>query len=102
MKRLAFAGLLAASAVIGLVAVNAQTTTDAGGMVHFGSFGLDEAGMDKSVPPGDDFYGYANGTWTKTTVIPEDKSSYGSFDMLADLSRARTRGILQPERAADL
>ncbi|MBV8544845.1 MAG: hypothetical protein JO088_08870, partial [Acidobacteria bacterium] len=29
--------------------------------------GLDPAGMDKSVKPGNDFYAYANGTWTRNT-----------------------------------
>jgi len=32
--------------------------------------GLDLAGMDKSVKPGNDFYAYANGTWSKNTPIP--------------------------------
>ena len=43
------------------------------------SHGLDVAGMDKSVKPGDDFYHYANGTWEKNTPIPPDhESSLGS------------------------
>ena len=41
--------------------------------------------------PGDNFYQYANGTWAKNTPIPADKSNYGSFNMLDDLSRERTR-----------
>ena len=55
--------------------------------------------MDRSVAPGDDFYGFANGTWGRTTAIPADKSNYGAFDTLADLSRERTRGILEAEQA---
>jgi putative endopeptidase len=51
--------------------------------------------MDKSVKPGDDFYDYANGTWAKNTPIPADKSNYGAFNTLDDLSRTRTRGILE-------
>src|SRR3546814_18728103 len=50
--------------------------------------------MDKSVQPGDDFYAYANGTWAKNTEIPADKSNYGKFTALADLSQTRTREIL--------
>jgi len=60
----------------------------------YGSFGFDEAGMDRTVAPGDDFYGYANGTWAKTTPIPADKSNYGMFTVLDDLSKTRTRAIL--------
>nr|WP_087575330.1 M13-type metalloendopeptidase [Sphingomonas sp. CDS-1] len=60
----------------------------------YGSYGFDSAGMDKSVKPGDDFYDHANGTWTKNTPIPADKSNYGAFNTLDDLSRERTKGIL--------
>ena len=66
----------------------------------YGSFGFDAAGMDRQVQPGDDFYGFANGGWAKATAIPADKSSYGSFNILSDLSEARTRGILD-EAAKD-
>ena len=66
---------------------------------QIGSFGFDEAGMDKGVAPGDDFYNFANGSWTENTAIPADKSNYGSFEVLADLSRQRQRGILEDAKA---
>jgi putative endopeptidase len=65
-----------------------------------GTFGFDTAGMDRTVQPGNDFYDYANGTWAKTTPIPADKSNYGSFNVLDDLSRERTRGLIE-EQAKD-
>ena len=61
----------------------------------YGSYGFDAAGMDPSVKPGDDFYLHANGTWAKNTPIPADKSNYGAFNTLDELSRARTRAILE-------
>jgi putative endopeptidase len=61
---------------------------------ELGTFGFDTAGMDTSVAPGDDFYAYANGTWAKNTPIPADKSNYGMFTALGDLSQQRTREIL--------
>ena len=67
---------------------------------QYGAFGFDSAGMDTSVAPGDNFYQYANGTWAKNTPIPPDKSNYGSFNILDDLSRERTRGIIE-EQAKD-
>lgn len=60
-----------------------------------GTFGFDATGMDKTVQPGDDFYAFANGTWAKNTAIPADKSNYGMFTALGDLSQERTRGILE-------
>jgi putative endopeptidase len=61
---------------------------------QFGAYGFDSAGMDSSIRPGDDFYGFANGTWAKNTVIPADKSNYGAFTALQDLSQQRVRDIL--------
>jgi len=59
-----------------------------------GTFGFDIAGMDTNVDPSNDFFSYADGTWVKTTPIPDDKASFGAFDTLQILSQARTKGIL--------
>src|SRR3712207_3362244 len=67
---------------------------------RFGDFGFDTAGMDRTVRPGDDFYAFANGTWAKNTPIPADKPGYGSFNLLDDLSKERTRTIIE-EAAKD-
>ncbi|MDB5698152.1 MAG: peptidase [Alphaproteobacteria bacterium] len=66
---------------------------------QIGSFGFDQTGMDRSVAPGDNFYRFANGTWTKTTPIPADRSNYGMFTVLDDLSRQRTQQILDQARS---
>jgi putative endopeptidase len=57
--------------------------------------GLDLSGMDPSVKPGNDFYGYANGGWMKATEIPTDRSRWGVFAVLAEESIRRTRGLLE-------
>ena len=64
---------------------------------QYGTFGFDAAGMDKSVAPGDDFFEYANGLWAKNTPIPPDKARYGMFNVLDDLSKERTRGIIEEQ-----
>jgi putative endopeptidase len=66
---------------------------------QYGTFGFDVAGMDRSVIPGDNFYNYANGTWAKDTPIPADKSSYGTFNYLDDLSHTRTQQILEQAKS---
>ena len=66
----------------------------------YGAFGFDSQGMDSSVVPGDSFYQFANGTWAKNTPIPADKSNYGMFTVLDDLSRERTKTIID-EQARD-
>ena len=60
-----------------------------------GSFGFDAAGMDRSIAAGDDFFGFANGTWVKNTEIPADRSRFGSFNVIAEKTQRDTRAILE-------
>src|SRR5277367_7012561 len=62
--------------------------------------GIDLAGMDKSVAPGDDFNAYTNGAWTKATTIPADKASYGTDTALADKTRERLLALIQESAKA--
>jgi len=62
--------------------------------------GIDRAGMDTSVAPGDDFYAYANGTWLKNTEIPPDKSGYGPGNVLADETRKQVVDLIQESAKA--
>ncbi len=62
--------------------------------VRFGTWGIDLAGMDRSVRPGEDFFRFVNGKWAETTPIPPDKTRYGAFEVLRDLSEVRVREIL--------
>jgi putative endopeptidase len=64
-----------------------------------GDFGLDLSTRNLAVKPGDDFFGYANGRWYDGFVIPTDKSSFGAFDRLDELSKQRVRAII--EKAAE-
>jgi predicted metalloendopeptidase len=59
------------------------------------SSGIDVAGMDKTIKPGDDFYAYANGGWLKATSIPPDKARYGIFTVIADQTRERVVALIQ-------
>ena len=65
------------------------------------SAGIDLAGMDKSVVPGDDFNAYTNGGWIKATPIPADKSSYGAGAILADETRKRLQTLFQESSGAN-
>lgn len=76
-------------------------TGSAGEAVRMGTWGVDTAGMDKSVKPGDDFFGYVSGNWAKTTQIPADRSSYGGFAVLRDLSEARVRKLVEGYKAGN-
>lgn len=80
-------------------AVPAATVSAPAEKPQIGSYGFDTSGMDSSIKPGDDFYGYANGAWAKNTPIPADKSNYGMFTALDDLSQERTRAILDAAKS---
>ena len=64
---------------------------------EIGTFGFDTSGMDTTVLPGNGFYDFANGTWARNTPIPPDRSNYGMFTMLDDLSKERTRKIIEAQ-----
>ncbi len=61
--------------------------------------GLDVAGIDKRVAPGDDFFRYANGTWLKSSEIPADRSSYGTGAQLSELTAERTAELIRTAAA---
>ena len=61
----------------------------------YGKWGIDLSGMDTAVKPGDSFFDFVNGTAVKNMVIPADKTSYGSFIALRDLSEARSKAIVE-------
>ncbi len=68
--------------------------------------GLDLAGMDRAVAPGDDFFAYGNGGWLQRTEIPADRAGWGSFAILADEADRRTAELIRqagsaPRDAAD-
>jgi len=88
-------------------AVFATVDTPAGGATslespRYGAWGFDLAGIDRSVKPGDSFYKFANGVWDAQTQIPADRSSYGYFAKLAELSDARNRAIIEEAAAGKL
>ena len=57
--------------------------------------GLDVAGMDRSVKPGNDFFDFANGKWVAETTIPPDRSNWGVFATLAEKADKRTADLIR-------
>jgi putative endopeptidase len=62
--------------------------------------GVDLAGIDHSVKPGDDFDGYANGTWRKTAVIPADRASTGIFLQVFEKAEQRNAELIKAAAAS--
>jgi endothelin-converting enzyme/putative endopeptidase len=57
-------------------------------------------GLDFSIKPGDDFDGYANGGWDRTTDIPADKSRWGISSELAETIKQQVTQLVAQDAAA--
>ena len=55
---------------------------------------IDQANMDLSVKPGDDFYRYASGTWIKNNPVPAKETRWGSFNVLRDFNINAVKDLL--------
>ncbi|WP_375239858.1 M13 family metallopeptidase [Aurantibacter sp.] len=51
--------------------------------------------MDKTVKPNDDFFKYVNGKWLENNEIPDDRSRWGSFDELRQMTDEDALSILK-------
>jgi putative endopeptidase len=62
---------------------------------RMGPWGFDMAGRDTAVSPAHDFFEYANGTYLNKLEIPADRSRYGAFDALQELSQQRMQAVAE-------
>ena len=95
-------GAAAAAALLAACPAMAQTSTPGGAAAadlskapRMGTWGFDLAGRDPATPPGQSFFDHANGTFIKELVIPADRSTYGAFNALDELSQARMRAVTE-------
>ncbi|HEX8571474.1 MAG TPA: M13-type metalloendopeptidase [Allosphingosinicella sp.] len=98
IKHMALCGVTAlglAGAALFAGPAAAQTGHEHEAKPRLGTWGFDSAGMDRAVNPGDNFFDFANGAWSKATEIPADKPVWGGFIELDELSTRRTRTILE-------
>lgn len=108
-----FAALLLAGTIIGGPIACKQGDSAEATAVPGTEIGIVTANMDKSVKPGDDFFGYANGEWVKKTEIPADRSSVGGFyiaqqvveknnaDLIAEIVKSSPKAGSDEARIAD-
>ena len=69
--------------------------TDLAAAPRMGAWGFDLAGRDTAIAPGADFYEYANGAYLQKLEIPADRSRFGAFDALNELSQSRMRAVVE-------
>jgi len=73
----------------------------AGPAPEYGTFGVDLEGMDTTQAPGNDWFAYVNGNWTKNTEIPADKARYSMFNVLTDRAQEQNRAIIEEAAASN-
>ena len=90
----------AAFACLAFAAATQSGAQTAPNLTNLAKPGVDLAGMDAKIKPGDDFFAYANGTWVATTEIPADRSQWGISGELQELTSARVADIIKTATAA--
>jgi endothelin-converting enzyme/putative endopeptidase len=63
-----------------------------------GQWGVDTAGLSKTVRPGDDFYRYVNEAWLKTATLPTGVPYIDSFVEVYLSTEQRVAGIIEEAR----
>jgi len=88
MKKLWIAGAAVALICVSVLAVEPAA-------LHYGAWGFDATGEDRSVKPGDDFFRFVNGGWFDRTPIPADKTAFGLRALMTDLTEARLHALME-------
>ncbi len=65
-----------------------------------GAWGIDLTTRDASVNPGDDFFRHVNGAWLDNTEIPADRTTWGTFSILAEKAERDVKAIIDDVSAA--
>jgi putative endopeptidase len=68
-------------------------------LIACSGWGFPAGNLDRSVSPAHDFYEFAVGGWRRAHPIPADRARWGAFDVLAEQTAERLRGILEEASA---
>ncbi|MES3028838.1 MAG: M13-type metalloendopeptidase [Pseudomonadota bacterium] len=99
MKTLWLGAASAAALLYAAAPALAANAPDLSKAPRMGPWGFDMAGRDTAVAPTKDFFDYANGTYLNKLEIPADRSRYGAFDALQELSQSRMRAVAEKSAA---
>ena len=80
---------------------NVNTATNGPPSSATSATGLDLAGRNMAVKPGDDFDEYANGGWRAQAEIPADRSSTGTWLVVSNKAEANNNAIIRNAVAAN-
>ena len=84
-----------AAQAAGATAVAASALPAPSEAPRMGSWGFDLSGRDAAASPSISLFQYANGGYLQRTEIPPDRSRFGAFDALNELSVKRMRAVAE-------
>ena len=91
--------VLAAVLLVGTAPILAQPAADQAAApatkTRYGTWGVDLAGRDLSIKPGDDFWRFANNTWFQRNPIPADRTGYSLWTVLDEDIERQVRAIVE-------
>ena len=91
---IAGAALAALALPLATTQLGAQAMAAVAGKANIGTWGVDLAGQDTSVKPGDDFFRFASGKWYDRTEIAADRPSTGSFYDLREATQEQVKTLV--------
>ena len=97
-RKIMNASVLAAGVLVGLSSCKEEKKEMA--EIHVVP-GIELKNMDTLVKPNEDFFKYVNGTWLENNEIPADRTRWGSFDELRQMTDDDALGILKSAMAPD-
>lgn len=87
-----FINLTIAGVIIAIISTQC-TPADNGGETQI-SGGINTSYIKTAVHPGDNFFQYANGAWLDSAKIPDDKTTYGSFNELSEKNKEALQKLI--------
>jgi putative endopeptidase len=85
--------------VASIVANLSWTSEPADDRPFYGAWGFDVEGLDETTKPGDNFFGFANGSWLNKTTIPADKPSVSLRSQAAARTEVQLQELLEAAAA---
>jgi putative endopeptidase len=89
------AGLFASQAYAAAPGATTPSTAPGAASAASSASGVDKAAVDAAVRPQDDFFRYSQGGWLKGTEIPNDRSSWGAFNIAQENVEGQIRTLIE-------
>jgi putative endopeptidase len=95
MKQSLCSTLIAGLFVTGIATAHDGQDHGAAAVAKSAQSGVDKNGVDQGVRAQDDFFRHSQGNWLKTVAIPDDRASWGAFNVASDAVDQQLKTIIE-------